>query len=308
MIFADTLLMLRPANFGYNSETAASNSFQTKNNSADLPVQKKIMEEFDAVVRTLIGKGIDVVVEEDTDAPIKPDAVFPNNWISFHADGTLVLYPMFAPNRRIELRWDIVERARAKWKIRTVVDLSDWVNQHVFLEGTGSVVFDHKNKVAYACASPRTNKKLFYQLCKTLDYRPFFFNAIDESGRPVYHTNVLMCIGIDFVVLCTDCIKDPKEKKSVCESLGRGGYDLIEISIQQMKNFVGNMLTIQNKAGKRMVVLSERAYQSLTLLQKARMERDIELVQVSIPMIEEIGGGGVRCMLAEVFYAKNKRD
>ncbi len=305
MSFANTVLMVRPAHFGYNLETASSNPFQSYEMADVMLTHKKALEEFDLVVRTLSKKGMDVIVENDTHSPVKPDAIFPNNWISFHDNGTLVLYPMYAPNRRTEVRWDMVERAKDKWNMQCVVDLSENVHHNVFLEGTGSVVFDHRNKVAYACASPRTNENLFYQLCEKLHYHPIFFYAVDNTGAPIYHTNVMMCMGNGFVVLCTDSIRDIDERKMVCDSLEKDGYDLIEISIDQMKNFAGNMLTLQNNMGKRMLVLSERAYQSLTPIQIERMERDSELVPVSIPTIERIGGGSVRCMLTEIFYNEN---
>jgi len=308
MTFANTILMMRPAQFGYNIETADSNPFQDIKEMEDIVVSKKALQEFDCFVEILRGKGVEVIVEHDTDYPIKPDAIFPNNWISFHADGTLVVYPMYAPNRRKEIRWDIVERMKELRDVRRVLDLSDHVVQKEFLEGTGSVVFDHKHKVAYACASPRTNKKLFYMLCDSLAYRPVYFHAVDEAGVPIYHANVMMCMGNDFVVLCKDSIAQEAEREAVCASLLNTGYELIEISMHQMKNFAGKMLMLESNTGRRLLILSERAYQCLTSGQIERMESDCELVSVSMPTIEMVGGGSARCMLTEVFLEKNERD
>ena len=202
----------------------------------------------------------------------------------------------------------IVDRVKNYWHAYKLIDLSGHAVQNEFLEGTGSIVFDHKNKIAYACASPRTNEKLFRKLCDLLNYHPVYFHAFDEACIPVYHTNVMMCIGNGFAVLCKESITDEREREMVCSSLSNGGYDLIEISMHQMKNFAGNMLMLQNKARKQLLVLSERAYQSFAFSQIERMKSYCELVSVSIPTIEMVGGGSARCMLAEVFLEKKPSE
>lgn len=302
---ASTLLLIRPANFGYNSETAQTNEFQAEADAADVEVIKeKALAEFDEFAEALYSKGINIRVFEDTEVPVKPDAVFPNNWVSFHADGTVILYPMCAASRRSERRMDIIETLAQEFRIEKAIDLSYHESKDGFLEGTGSIVFDHANKTAYACISPRTNKELFSEVSQTLGYKPISFHAVDASGNAIYHTNVMMCGGPGFVVICLDSIKDPKEKDVVTEALKNGGKEIVDISFEQMARFAGNMLAVSGDGDKPYLVLSTNALGSFTDEQKTTLEKFCELLPVAIPTIETYGGGGARCMIAEVFLPR----
>jgi hypothetical protein len=293
------ILLIRPAGFGFNTETAGTNAFQ--NHLQESNTQRKALEEFDAVAATLRAAGIQVIIFEDTKDPLKPDAIFPNNWISLHADGTIVLYPMLAPNRRIEKRPDIVEYLGAQFAVSNVLDLSAHEAEGVFLEGTGSIVFDHVNRVAYAAISPRTSKRLFIQLAEHLGYKPVLFQALDEQGKEVYHTNVVMCVGNGFAVICADCIADEAEKNTVIKCLADGGLEIIYISRGQMNSFAGNMLALRSKAGENILILSQTAFDSLEAAQRAVLSKYCRLLPLFIPTIETIGGGSARCMIAEIF-------
>lgn len=297
---AQHVFLVRPSRFSFNPETAASNTFQRK-----MPNQKdvlqKVMNEFDAVVEQLKNNGINVFVFDDTPFPLKPDAVFPNNWITFHADGTAVLYPMCAPNRRLERRMDIVEGLREYFDVKKVIDLSVYENENRFLEGTGSIVFDHVYKTAYASVSCRTDKALFTQLCGLLNYKAISFHAHDLQGREVYHTNVVMCIGVKFAVVCLEAISNPEERQAVIRALEASGHCLIDITFGQMNSFAGNMLQVKSDNGKNMLVLSETAFNSLSETQRNKLGEFVEFIPCSIRTIETIGGGSVRCMIAEIF-------
>jgi len=296
------VLMIRPFNFAFNNQTALSNVFQKA--TADINpgvIQQKALEEFDTLVEVLKAKGIEVKVVADTMEPAKPDAVFPNNWASFHEDGTVILYPMFAPNRRLEKRSEIIGILRADYKIKNIVDLSGYEFIDRFLEGTGSVVFDHDNSIAYACLSSRTNQELLYILADRLHYEPLWFYAYDARGVEIYHTNVMMCIAEKFVIICIDAIRDEKQKELVANTIIKTGHELIAISFDQMTKFAGNMLALKNNLGQDLLVMSQTASDSLTVDQKSRMSKYCEMVSVPIPTIETIGGGSVRCMIAEIF-------
>ncbi|MBI1768907.1 MAG: amidinotransferase [Bacteroidetes bacterium] len=295
------VFLVRPASFNYNTETALSNSFQNKIELPPSKVSKKAIEEFDGVAAKLTSKGVDVNVFDDTALPIKPDAIFPNNWISLHTNGTMVLYPMCTPNRRLERRQDIIESLRKKFKVTSTIDLTGYEKENRFLEGTGSVVFDHENKIAYACLSPRTDKKLFIELCQRLSYKPIYFSSLDQKGKEIYHTNVMMCIGDKFAVICLDSISDLTERKSVIESFAKTSHELIDISYEQMNRFAGNMLMLKTNSNSSILAMSESAYESLNNDQRKRIEKYGELVPLSIPTIETIGGGSARCMIAEIF-------
>jgi len=296
------VLMIRPFNFAFNNQTALSNVFQKA--TADINpgvIQQKALEEFDTLVEVLKAKRIEVKVVADTMEPAKPDAVFPNNWASFHEDGTVILYPMFAPNRRLEKRSEIIGILRADYKIKNIVDLSGYEFIDRFLEGTGSVVFDHDNSIAYACLSSRTNQELLYILADRLHYEPLWFYAYDTRGVEIYHTNVMMCIAEKFVIICIDAIRDEKQKELVANTIIKTGHELIAISFDQMTKFAGNMLALKNNLGQDLLVMSQTASDSLTVDQKSRMSKYCEMVSVPIPTIETIGGGSVRCMIAEIF-------
>lgn len=296
---AQNIFLVRPASFGFNCETAKTNSFQNKTVIDDL--QKKVRAEFDAFAKALTNAGIGVTVFDDSASPLKPDAVFPNNWISIHSDGTLVLYPMCTPNRRTERRADIVEELKNKFVINKVIDLSIHEKENHFLEGTGSIVFDHTNKVAYACLSPRTDKDIFVDLVGQLGYRLVSFTASDKNGAAIYHTNVMMCISEGFAMICSESISDKNERNAVLSSLSKGGLDIVEISYEQMDHFAGNMLGLKSGSGELLLVLSKSAFDFLAPQQKERIEKHARLLPLAIPSIETIGGGSARCMIAEIF-------
>ncbi|MGN6638714.1 MAG: arginine deiminase-related protein, partial [Mucilaginibacter sp.] len=213
-----TILMIRPVNFGFNEQTAGSNAFQNRN-AIQQQVQDNALKEFNNLVKALRDNGVEVIVADDTEDPHKPDSIFPNNWVSFHNDGTVFLYPMMAENRRLERREDIIMQLEDEFKIKHVIDLSHFEQEHKFLEGTGSMVLDRENKIAYACLSPRTDKEVLDQFCTDSGYRSVLFHAVDQTGMDIYHTNVLMCMGSKFVVICLDSIKDQEEKNQVIQSL-----------------------------------------------------------------------------------------
>ena len=293
--------MVRPSNFVFNIETAASNVFQQKNDESEETRKQKVNCEFELFATTLQAKGVNVFVMDDTVYPEKPDAVFPNNWVSFHPDGTVILYPMHAPNRRHERRHDIIDTLKKDFEIKQLLDLSIYENEGMFLEGTGSIVFDHDHKIAYACLSPRTNKEIFAKVCHHLSYKPVWFQAFDKGGMEIYHTNVMMCIGEGFAVICLDSIKNNQERELVLQSLQETGHKVIDITWVQMNHFAGNMLALQTNSGKCIIAMSQSAFDSLTANQKTAIGKYGELVPLSVNTIETIGGGSARCMIAEVF-------
>lgn len=298
-----TIFLVRPANFGFNEETASSNAFQQKQSNND-GVKTLALAEFDSAVNTLKKAGVNVIVFDDNASPIKPDAIFPNNWISLHDNGTLVLYPMHAANRRLERRLDIVEQLKSQYSINNFIDLSYHENENRFLEGTGSIVFDHIHKMAYACLSPRTDKQLLEELCDKLGYKPFSFIAQDIAGKEIYHTNVMMCIAEKFAVVCLDSIIHDKEKRQLVHLLEQTNHEVIAISLEQMNSYAGNMLALKSKNGNDLLVMSQSAHDVLNDEQKASINRYSKIVALQIPTIETIGGGSARCMMAEVFSLK----
>ncbi|WP_035565158.1 citrulline utilization hydrolase CtlX [Hymenobacter sp. IS2118] len=300
MPLANTVLMVRPASFGFNAETAASNHYQQHLAAADLTAQ--VLAEFDAAVATLRGRGVRVQVFDDEPVPAKPDAVFPNNWFSTHADGRLLLYPMCAPNRRAERQPDLIAALAREFEVREVVDLSGNELENRFLEGTGSIIFDHEHRVAYAGLSPRTDADLFEQVAQQLGYRPVAFRATDARGQEIYHTNVMMCVGPGVAVVCLDSIADAAERAAVVASLTATGHEIVDISQEQVGQFAGNMLALAPATGGQpLLVLSQQAHDALTPNQRQTLERHAALVPLAIPTIETVGGGSARCMLAEVF-------
>ena len=297
----NSIFMVRPAAFGYNAETAASNTFQQAGKISK--INEKAQREFDLMVAKLKHAGIDVFLFDDTTTPVKPDAIFPNNWVSLHADGSVALYPMLAPNRRLERRIDVLETLQQQFSISRILDLTDAEVENHFLEGTGSIVFDHINKTAFACLSPRTDKKLLNELCEQLGYSPICFDAFDGNGQAIYHTNVLLAIGTSWAVCCVEAIPELL-RKSVIEKIEQGGRELISISIEQMSAFAGNMLALTSAEGAEIILLSTTALSSLTPDQKQRLGMHGRLLPLAIPTIEEIGGGSVRCMVAEIFLPR----
>ncbi|HNP54350.1 MAG TPA: arginine deiminase-related protein [Ferruginibacter sp.] len=295
------ILMIRPAGFGFNPETAASNAFQQKPATDAHGLLQQAQQEFDAMVQQLESAGISVWVVNDTTDPIKPDAVFPNNWFSTHADGTLVLYPMQAANRRLERRTDIVDQLRQTHRFIRILDYTDYEKRGIFLEGTGSMVFDRVNKIAYAARSPRTDRALFEAVCTALEYKPISFQAIDATGQPIYHTNVVMSVGAGWVLICLEAIPEESERIKLEETFAATKHQVIPISREQMNQFAGNALLLTNQLAKHIIVLSETAIHCLTEEQRRMLETKAHLLTVSIPTIESVGGGSVRCMMAELF-------
>ena len=299
----DTVLMIRPVAFCSNPETAGSNAFQRAPGVVDpQEEQAAALKEFDGLVATLRAAGVRVIVEEDTLEPHTPDSVFPNNWISFHADGDVVVYPMMAPSRRGERRRDIVERLATVegFHVARVIDLSDNEAQGRFLEGTGSMVFDRIGRVAYACLSPRTDLDLLAEFGRRFDYEPVAFAAADADGVPIYHTNVMMAMGEGFAVLCADAICDPVQREAVIGRLNASGHEVVQISPGQMASFAGNMLALAAPDGGQLLAMSARAEACLDPGQRATLARYARIVSAPIDNIEDSAGGSVRCMLAGV--------
>jgi len=294
-----TILMIRPVNFGFNEQTAGSNAFQNRN-AEQQQVQDKALSEFDEMVNVLRDNGVEVIVIEDTPEPHTPDSIFPNNWVSFHSDGNVFLYPMMAENRRLERREDIITDLENEFEIKHVIDLSRFEHEHKFLEGTGSMVLDRENKIAYACLSPRTDKEVLELYCHESGYRPVLFHAVDQIGMDIYHTNVLMCVGSSFVVICLESIKDAAEKAMVIETIAATKKELIDISFDQMNHFAGNMLEVQSGRGESLIVMSKSAWDSLNEHQRAKLSYFSKPVYSDINTIETNGGGSARCMMAEV--------
>lgn len=303
----DTVLMIEPVAFGYNEQTAENNYFQV--NSENDQTQQKALNEFNSFVEKLKSKGIKVIVVKDTKEPHTPDSIFPNNWVSFGADGKVFLYPMFAPNRRDERRTEIIDEVKkAGFQIAEIEDFSHFENEEKFLEGTGSIIFDHDHKIAYGSVSLRLDEELFKKFCHKTGYRPVIFHSFQTAGTerlPIYHTNVMMCVADRFVVICLDCIDDEMEREKVQEVIKSTEKELIEISEEQMQQFAGNMLQLRNPEGKTFLVMSETAYKSLNPDQIASIEVYSEIIYSDLSTIETNGGGSARCMLAEVFLPRN---
>ncbi len=293
------LLMIRPVRFGYNPETAVNNAFQ-KDTKAD-DAQAKALDEFDRYVDMLRDHDIDVMVVEDTPEPHTPDSIFPNNWVSFHDDGTVCLYPMFASNRRLERRMDILDAVKERFDVKRVLDFTAYEQEGIFLEGTGSMILDRPNKLVYACESPRTNKKVLQDFCDKLGYTAVCFKSLDAQGQEIYHTNVMMCVAEQYVVVCIDSISDGEGKAKVLKYIEQSGKQLITISMAQMDAFAGNMLQVRNSKGELFLVMSETAYCSLTNQQIADLSTFNQILSPNLCYIETLGGGSARCMLAEIF-------
>jgi Uncharacterized protein conserved in bacteria containing a pentein-type domain len=298
------LLMIRPVSFGFNEQTAGSNAFQ--NQSADQQtVQTKALAEFDGLVKVLRDNGVSVTVIEDTPEPHTPDSIFPNNWISFHTNGDIFTYPMQAGNRRLERREDIIRKLKDNFTVKHVIDLSRFEHQNQFLEGTGSMVLDRNHKIIYACLSPRTHQEVLDTFCKQTGYNAISFHAFDQNDIAVYHTNVMMCVGSNFAVICLDSITNPSEKEKVTNSLKSTGKQIIDISIDQMNRFAGNMLEIKNENNETLIVMSKSAFDALNYGQKAVLSSFGKLIYADINTIETNGGGSARCMIAEVHLPPN---
>jgi len=296
------LLMIRPVDFKFNEQTAANNKFQQA--SAQDDVQAQALKEFDDFVSLLRDNGINVTVIDDTLDPETPDSIFPNNWVSFHENAQVFLYPMFSENRRHERRGDIIKTLEQDFNISSITDLSSYENSDIFLEGTGSMVLDRENKTAYACLSVRTDAKVLEDFCARAGYQAVSFQAFDADGFPIYHTNVMMCVGSGFAVLCLDSIADDQEKEIVADQLRNSGHEIIEISYDQMNHFAGNMLQLKNNSGDLLLIMSEQAYLALNASQIERLEKYSRILYSPLYTIEKNGGGSARCMLAEIHLEK----
>lgn len=295
-----TVFMVKPVRFGFNPQTAHSNAFQRKDGYGK-GVQENALREFTAYTSLLRGNGINVILAEDTEQPRTPDSIFPNNWFSTHEDGTLVLYPMAAPNRREERKEHFLTIIKKNFKVTRTVDLTHYEEEGLFLEGTGSLVLDRENKIAYACRSPRTNDKPLEDFCTQLGYTPVTFEATDQNGTQIYHTNVMMCVGTCYAVVCLDAVTNPQEREKLMESLNRSGKKIIGITFGQMNNFAGNMLELSGAEGRKLLVMSASARKSLTPEQNRELSKTYRLLSPQLETIETNGGGSARCMIAEIF-------
>jgi hypothetical protein len=293
------ILMIRPVNFGFNAQTAVNNKFQVA--GADAAAQEKAQSEFDNFVTLLRSNEIDVTVINDTPEPHTPDSIFPNNWISFHDNGVICLYPMFAENRRQERKSAVIEQLKQTFNITDTFDFTGYEKDQLYLEGTGSMVLDRDHKIAYACLSPRTHKQVLDDFCKQMGYRPVIFTAVDYNAQDIYHTNVMMCVADRYVVVCLDSLPYHAEFQTMQNTIGNTGKELVNISLEQMGHFAGNMLQVQNKSGKKILVMSSQAYQSLRPEQIKQLEGYNRILHAPLTTIETNGGGSARCMMAEVF-------
>ncbi len=294
-----SILMIRPVKFGFNEQTSGDNAFQVKGDEQEAAT--KAGKEFDAFVSLLKAEGVEVTVIEDTPEPHTPDSIFPNNWFSTHQGGTLVFYPMYAPNRRQERKPAVVEHLRKLPGIRRVVDLTEYESQGVFLEGTGSMVFDRDNNLVYACRSPRTNEEVLERFCDELDFDYYLFDAVDAGGNPIYHTNVMMSVCSGFVVACLDSVRDLDQRANFIELAEESDKEIVEISMDQMAEFAGNMLEVRSSKGEPLLIMSARARKSLTQKQAEQLEKYCKIVSPDLTTIENNGGGSARCMIAELF-------
>lgn len=296
------ILMIRPHQFGFNPETAESNAFQQQDVQTDVQeISLRAQEEFDHMVDLLQEAGVDVRVIEDTPQPIKPDAVFPNNWITLHDDGTIITYPMQARARRQEVRADIVDQLMSDYGFNHRLALEAQYPNGPFLEGTGSMILDRPNRLVYACLSPRTDRQVLDEWCQYTGFRPVVFRSVDSQGMDIYHTNVMMALGNDYAVICLESILDQNERQQVVEILRSTGKEIIEISLDQVNHFAGNMLQVLNHEGQPVLVMSRQARQSLQPEQLSRLQARVHLLDIPLWTIEKIGGGSARCMMAEVF-------
>lgn len=300
---ANTLLMVRPANFGYNPETAANNVFQSNNDTRSIKeVAAMATKEFDELLRLLEAASIEVIVIEDSVHPRKTDAVFPNNWFTTHDDGRIILYPMYSPNRRLERRKDIISYLQETYEVSEVKSFAQHEDRGVILEGTGSMIIDRPNKIIYACLSQRTDQRLLDELAAELGgYEVIGFVAVDDQGVPYYHTNVIMTLGDDLAIICLESIASPAERFKVEEKLKSTGKVIIDISRSQVLEYCGNMLQVNTSKGEQYMVMSQSARDNLTPSQLAQIESYVSILSSPIDIIEEYGGGSVRCMLAELF-------
>ncbi|MCW3119230.1 MAG: hypothetical protein JWM28_3312 [Chitinophagaceae bacterium] len=300
------ILMIRPVNFNFNAETAVNNAFQVAGNDKD--AQEKALQEFDRFVTLLVANGVDVIVINDTPEPYTPDSIFPNNWVSFHQDGKVIFYPMYAENRRLERKQHIIDAVGSTFNIKQQIDLSQYESENIFLEGTGSLVLDRDHKIAYACLSPRTHEKALEDFCIQTGYQAVVFTATDSKGLKIYHTNVMMCVADQYVVICLDSIQDKNERERIESVICETGKIIIDITPGQMNHFAGNMLQVENKTGEKLLVMSSQAFHSLINEQIKTLEQYNKIIHSPLTTIETNGGGSARCMMAEIHLAKIQKS
>ncbi|HSR60076.1 MAG TPA: arginine deiminase-related protein [Robiginitalea sp.] len=310
MQITDTVLMIRPVHFRMNEETAVNNYFQEDLDLRNSEINRRAQEEFDGLVARLREAGVTVIVADDRPETDTPDSIFPNNWVSFHENGTVVLYPMYAENRRRERREDLLDLLEAEgFAISEIMDYTAAEADNLFLEGTGSILMDRVHQKAYCALSARADEDLFIEFCEDFDVAPVIFTAfqsVDGKRMPIYHTNVMMCLAEDFAVICLDAIDDKNERKQVVDHLRQDGKEIIAITEAQMHRFAGNMLQLLGRGGQRLLVMSQAARDSLTPAQVAALEKTSRIVSSPLDTIESCGGGSARCMLAEVFLPRSE--
>ena len=298
-----SILMVRPANFGYNPETAENNAFQINDTSLSLDeIRLMALNEFDVMVSGLRERGIHVIVVQDTPTPLKTDAVFPNNWISTHSTGELYIYPMFSPNRRNERRVDIVAQLASEYNLKVDDGLLRYEEKGQFLEGTGSMILDRENHLVYACYSQRTNPELLEEFAEKIGYEVVGFHAHDDQGIPYYHTNVIMALGEHVAIICLESIESEDEKEKVVGHLNDTNKTIVDITRHQILQFAGNMLEVLNDSSQSFMVMSSAAYNSLTPSQIKKIEKHDIILHFPLPTIEKYGGGSARCMMAEIYF------
>ncbi|GAB5557407.1 MAG: arginine deiminase-related protein [Schleiferiaceae bacterium] len=293
----NSLILIRPKAFGFNSETAASNGFQKESNLSKEEIHAKALKEFDRLVVTLNNHDIFTTVLEDSDTPEKPDAVFPNNWLVTMPGGRVYLFPMMAKNRRAEVRMELIEELAGDFEVEDVVDASAKATENQFLEGTGSMVFDHANQWIYACRSERTHEGLLREFAENIGYKVHLFDSVDANGKPIYHTNVMMAQGTGYVLFCGESLKD--NPRATVDLLFENNETVVDLTYYQIEKFAGNALEVTSVHGKRFLLLSQTAYNSLEAAQKSQISVHAEMIPIDIPTIERVSGGSVRCMLAE---------
>ncbi|CAG4994762.1 hypothetical protein DYBT9275_01462 [Dyadobacter sp. CECT 9275] len=296
------IMMIRPVNFGFNTQTAESNEFQQEDFAKETMTiaQNRAREEFDLMVSQLRKAGISLHIFDDNEEKDRPDAVFSNNWISFHQSGKVILYPMMAENRRNERRPDIIEALKKDFKVEEIIDLTYFEQEDKFLEGTGSMVLDRRYKIAYACLSPRTHIEVLEKFGEIMGYEIVPFSASDENNKPIYHTNVIMCVGDIFAVVCLDAIKNPDERLLVRTALEDTNKYIIELTLDQVHHFAGNMLMVRNARQDKFLVMSTQAYEALTQKQRTALSDYANILHTDLSVIEGNGGGSARCMMTEI--------
>ena len=305
----NTVLMVRPVRFRMNEQTVVNNYFQEEMDLKNDEINRQAQQEFDVLVEKLRTVGVKVIVVDDIYEQNTPDSVFPNNWITFHQNGDVAIYPMFAENRRRERREDILDKVEAEgFDIENVYDYTDAEKENIFLEGTGAMVLDRVNRKAYCALSPRADEELFIEFCEDFEYTPVIFKAyqqVNNEQLPIYHTNVMMALGVDFAVVCLDTITDKSERKNLLHHLKEDKKEVINITPKQMEQYAGNMLQVQGKDST-YLVMSDAAYNSLTPEQRETIEKHTAIIHSNLETIETCGGGSARCMMAEVFNPSNK--